>query len=294
MGTMASMIIYCPPDSADAVLAGVEQTIHRLDHQLSVYEDGATGRLNADSRAALVNPHLHNLVTASDSLHRLTGGRFDPTTGGLVRLWGFPGSPAVPESAAIKTALLLTGWDSLVTVTADSVRLASGVMLDFGAAAKGYAADVGWQRAMDLGADAALVEIGGEVRCGSAAGFEKTWTVGIRHPRSEGLLETIELNEGAVATSGDYESYFMDDTGRRYSHILDPDTGWPANGAASATVLARSCLVADAVATALVIGGVHLADSLPEAMVRAILIIEDSGGSLVERRRGEWQQGPNG
>ncbi|MFO7950630.1 MAG: FAD:protein FMN transferase [Candidatus Fermentibacteraceae bacterium] len=294
MGTMASIIVYCPPDTADVLLEEAQRLVHDLDRSLSAYEDGRLGLLNELGRASLDDADLRAMVTASDSLQRITGGAFDPTTGGLVRLWGFPASPAVPAGGEIDSVLGLTGWERLVSVSSDSVVMAPGVTVDFGAAAKGYAADRAYTALMDMGASAALVEIGGEVRCGSRPGFGKVWTVGIRHPRDGGLLDTVRVEQGALATSGDYECFFIDPAGRRLSHIIDPSSGHPAQNAVSASVLARSCVVADAVATALVIGGRELADSLPEGLVRAILIVEDDDDGIRVGRRGEWQDSPNG
>jgi thiamine biosynthesis lipoprotein len=294
MGTMASIIVYCPPDTAADLLEEAERLVHDLDRRLGVEGDGPVARLNRRGRFPLDDPHLRAVADASDSLHRITGGAFDPTTGGLVRLWGFPAAPAIPGSSDIDSVLALTGWDALVEVTPDSVLLAPGVLLDFGASAKGYAADRAYLLLMEMGACAALVEIGGEVRCGSTADFRKEWTVGIRHPRNGGLMDTLNLADGAVATSGDYECFFTDSTGRRLSHIIDPSTGRPAEAAVSASVLAESCVAADAIATALVIGGRGLARSLPRGLVRAILIVETRGDSLRTWRWGEWPESPSG
>lgn len=294
MGTMASIIVYCPPDTAEALMEEAQRLVHDLDRRLSVYEDGRLGRLNELGTASLDDADLRAVVTASDSLQRITGGAFDPTAGGLVRLWGFPASPAVPAREGIDSVLGLTGWERLVSISSDSIVMAPGVMVDFGAAAKGYAADRAYATLMDMGASAALVEIGGEVRCGSRSDFGKVWTVGIRHPRDGGLLDTVRVEQGALATSGDYECFFIDSAGHRLSHIIDPSSGYPAQGAVSASVLSRSCVVADAVATALVIGGWELADSLPEGLVRAILIVEVDDDGMRVGRRGEWQDSPNG
>ncbi len=294
MGTMASLVVYCPADTSEALLGEAQRLVHDLDGRLSVYDDGLLGRLNAAGRAPLDDVHLRALVAASETLHVITGGAFDPTAGGLVRLWGFPASPAVPGDARIDSVLELTGWERQVETTPDTVFLSPGVRVDFGAAAKGYAADRAFRTLMDMGASAALVEIGGEVRCGSRPDFQKVWTVGIRNPRNGGLLDTVRLEEGAIATSGDYECFFIDSSGGRLCHIIDPATGYPAKAAVSASVLAESCVAADAIATALVIGGRDLAGSLPEGVVRAILIVETDGDSLHLTRSGEWLESPNG
>lgn len=294
MGTMARLVVYAPPDSAEAILNAAEGVVHDLDARLSAFDQGVLGQLNRRGEASLEDPHLGAMVRASDSLNRMTGGAYDPTAGGLVSLWGFPHDPAVPDGDALDSVLTLTGWLERVHLTDDSVFLVEGVRLDFGAAAKGYGADCGYAAAMEAGASAALLEVGGEVRCGSSPGLAREWTVGIRHPRGDGLIETVRLRNGAVATSGDYECFFISASGRRLCHIIDPTTGWPAGGAASATVLADRCVVADALATALVIGGEELADSLPHGLARAILMVWEEDGSTEIGRWGEWRESLSG
>jgi thiamine biosynthesis lipoprotein len=170
-------------------------------------------------------------------------------------------------------------------MTGDSLLLVRGVILDLGAVAKGYVCDRIYSRARELGARAVLVEIGGEIRCGGDPEAGRTWRLAIRDPRGEGTMETMEMDSGAMATSGDYESYFRQD-GSRYCHILDPRTGYPETGIASVTVVSGRASVADALATAIAVGGIPAAESVPDSLFTLIIVItEDGNGSTEQWRR---------
>jgi len=126
--------------------------------------------------------------------------------------------------------------------------------LDLGAIAKGFAVDVAVKKLKELGVNSCLINAGGEIYClGRKHG--KPWKVGVKHPRSSDMIEYLELENKAVATSGDYEQFFLlQDT--HYSHIIDPRTGCPADsGIVSVTVIADDCLTADALATSIFILG---------------------------------------
>jgi thiamine biosynthesis lipoprotein len=130
-----------------------------------------------------------------------------------------------------------------------------GMKLDIGGIAKGYAVDLAAQKLQESGIQSAIVEAGGDLIAFGSAGKGKPWKIGIRHPRRpDALFGVIEIGEGAVATSGDYQQYFEID-GKRYHHIIDPENGYPASKCISATILAENCLEADAVVTAIFVMG---------------------------------------
>jgi len=129
-----------------------------------------------------------------------------------------------------------------------------GVQLDFGACAKGYAAQRAIERLRDLGIKNAIVAVAGDIHVAGAHG-ERPWRIGIRRPREAGILGAVELEDGeSISTSGDYQRYFTYQ-GKRFHHILDPRSGYPADTATSVTVIARDGLTADAAATALFVAG---------------------------------------
>ena len=225
------------------------------------------------------NTELAGLIRISDTIVSATGNSFDPTLGALSEIWGFPQPETVPDPLLIQQALLFTGWDARVDINDDFITLEPGTVLDLGAIAKGHAVDRTYDLMMELGATECLVEVGGEVRCGSLTG--RVWHVGVRHPRSERLAGILAITEGAVATSGDYECYFIEE-GVRYSHLLDPETGFPSMNAASATVIADDCATADAMATAAVVAGPERAVDFHAEMYIGMLIITADRNDVCE------------
>jgi len=291
LGTFATCIIIAPEGEADRILDSMDSLAGHLDRELGCFEPvGELFRMN-DAGWALrsgMSDHLRNVIDISLQTAVLTDSLFDPTLGELVRLWDFSGAPRVPSDSALDSALLSSGLAHL-SIQGDSMILAAGISLDLGAVAPGYASDAVYELAMARGARAALVEIGGEVRCGGDPGVGREWRVAVRDPRADGVLDVQEMYSGAVATSGDYESCFFDSSGARLCHILDPRTGMPEQGVASATVIARECGSADALATAICVGGLPLAESLPDSVFIELIVVtvDDQGGTAVWRRRSE-------
>ena len=209
----------------------------------------------------------------------LTGGAFDITWAALWGLWDFKAAhPRVPPAEEIRRRAALVDYRKVIVDDArGTVFLPEGGMkIGLGGIAKGYALD----RAADLlrrrGVRDFLILGGGQVLAGGRHG-SRPWRVGIRDPRGgpEDIFATLEVEDVSTSTSGDYERFFIQD-GKRYHHILDPRTGWPAQGLRSVTVVSPDATLADALSTAiLVLGeerGLALADSLPE--VEAVLVNE--------------------
>jgi thiamine biosynthesis lipoprotein len=144
--------------------------------------------------------------------------------------------------------------------------------LDFGGLGKEYAADRAVEVCIDLGARHGFIDLGGDIRVIGPQPNGLPWRIGIRHPRdADQLVAEIELSNGALATSGDYER-FMEVDGRRYCHILDPRTGWPAHGLSSVTVIADRCLVAGSLSTSAMLKGKAGAAWLQGLAVRHVVI----------------------
>ena len=289
LGTFATIVLIADDSLAEEIYTCAGALLTTMDRELGFRGGGSLSALNASGAGSLqaapgpdcLHPALIHLIELSDTLCLLTGGTFDPSVGALTDLWGWPSEPVLPDSRQVDSVLALTGWNRVV-LTGDSIRLPEGMKLDFGAVAKGYTVDLLYRLAMSMGASGALVEIGGEVRCGSTCDVDRTWRIAVRHPREEGFWETIELTEGAVATSGDYESFFVED-GVRYCHLLDPATGWPSGRTVSVTVTADRCDVADALATAVAVGGTGTAMMLPDSLYGYMIVLaEDAEGGITE------------
>jgi thiamine biosynthesis lipoprotein len=149
--------------------------------------------------------------------------------------------------------------------------------VDLGAIAQGYAADRVAAILRQYQITSALINIGGEIVAIGQSPKGRLWRIGIRHPRAEGIIETVEIENMALSTSGDYEKYFMINN-RRYPHIINPKTGFPALDFVSITIFADNAAFADAIATATAImgpvDGLKFLDSLN---IRGIMYFEENG-----------------
>ncbi|MCK5785334.1 MAG: FAD:protein FMN transferase [Candidatus Sabulitectum sp.] len=279
LGTFATVIVTVDQTRSSILPGKADSLLNHLDTQLGRYsKSGQLFDLNT-TFSIDANTELAGLIRISDTIVSATGNSFDPTLGALSEIWGFPQPETVPDPLLIQQALLFTGWDARVDINDDFITLEPGTVLDLGAIAKGHAVDRTYDLMMELGATECLVEVGGEVRCGSLTG--RVWHVGVRHPRSERLAGILAITEGAVATSGDYECYFIEE-GVRYSHLLDPETGFPSMNAASATVIADDCATADAMATAAVVAGPERAVDFHAEMYIGMLIITADRNDVCE------------
>lgn len=288
LGTFATYAVIAQEESAAFILSEMDSLARHLDFELGVFSEGSVSSLNSRGFACIseMSIDLRNLLEASLLIASLTDSLFDPSIGALVNVWGFPHDPHLPDSLSIQNALSISGLENL-NISTDTIRLNPGTLLDFGAIAKGYTADRVFDLALELGARAVLVEIGGEIRCGGDPETGRIWRLAVRNPRLDEIQEMIMLENGAVATSGDYESFIYED-GDRFCHIIDPRTGYPETGVASVTVVADRAVIADALATAIAVGGTGIASSVPDSLFRLIIVVmEDEAGNLTEWRRGE-------
>ncbi len=279
LGTFATVIITVEEEEAQMLLHKADSLLTYLDTQLGRFSEA--GQLHTLNTTCVISTdtELAEIVRRSDALVQATENGFNPALGVLSEVWGFPEADAVPDSSAIQQALAYTGWDAGVHINADSITIDQNTVLDFGAIAKGYAVDRTYDMLIELGATECLVEAGGEIRCGSSTG--RIWHIGVRHPRNESLTGILAITAGAVATSGDYECYFVEDD-VRYSHLLDSETGYPSRNAASATVIAGDCATADAMATAAAVAGPLKARNFPLETYTAMIIITADGNNHCE------------
>jgi thiamine biosynthesis lipoprotein len=235
--------------AAFAEIARIEalMTPHRPESDIS--------RLSAAATEASVSVETAEVLRTGLAVAARSGGAFDPTLGRLKALWGIEAeTPHIPTPTEIAAALEGTGPAAL-TVTGTRVRKRMPQLaVDLGGIAKGYAIDRALAVLREHGVTSAAVNAGGDIGLlGDKQG--RPWRIGVQHPRRPGeILTTVAAVDRAVVTSGDYERYFERD-GRRYHHLFDPATGFPADRCQSVTVLAPSAMLADALATALFVLG---------------------------------------
>jgi thiamine biosynthesis lipoprotein len=223
----------------------------RIERTYSRYrDDSVVGRIHrSGGRPVEVDAETAALLDFAARCHRLSGGKFDPTSGVLRRVWRFDGSDRLPAPGAVEAIKPLVGWEK-VRWAPPVLTLPAGMEIDLGGIGKEYAVD----RVHDLLAAERpvpfLANFGGDLRASGPPATRPAWRVGIDDPRAEGApIRVVELRRGALATSGDARR-FLERDGVRYAHILDPRTGWPVAGAPrSVTVAARTCTEAGMLAT---------------------------------------------
>lgn len=262
----------CGPDAAalERALDAAEKEIRRVEDLTTDWRPSPLMKLNAKAGAGPVEvvPELLDLIERGLAVGEVTGGAFDITYAGAGRLWDFKADPpVVPSQAEIRAALERIGFARVkVDRDAGTVDLPEGMVLGLGGIAKGYGVDRAMAVLLEHGLEHALVSAGGDMKIlGRKQG--QPWRIAVKHPRdAERVLAVLPVTNTCVMTSGDYERFFEVD-GKRYHHILDPRTGYPASGCISATVLAQDAAFADAIATALcVLGpekGLALIEKLP-------------------------------
>lgn len=234
---------------ADTAIADV----WRIEAKYSRYrDDSVTSRINraAGGAAVAIDDETCALLGYADRCYLLSGGRFDITSGVLRRAWDFRRSPPrLPDAAEVAAAAALINWPSVEWSSRSVCLPRRGMEIDFGGIGKEYAADRMATICHEGGAPHALANLGGDVRAAGPQQDGSPWRVGISHPRrADAVIATVELEGGAVATSGDYQRFF-DLDGRRYCHIIDARSGQPATHWQSISVLAPLCVLAGSCAT---------------------------------------------
>jgi len=244
-GTRVEVSIYGEPEAnARRVTAQVLRDFDAMHHSLHAWEPGTLERMNgifelSPSQAAIA-PGMIPIIRDATRYSEQSQGLFNPAIGNLIRLWGFQSDTfkaKLPDPA--KIAELVRANPQMRDIVIDGILFHStnpAVRLDLGGYAKGYALDVAARYLRSQGVKNALINIGGNVLALGQHG-DRPWRVGIQNPRGPGPIATLDLRDGeAIGTSGDYQRYF-EVGGKRYCHIIDPRTGWPAQGVRAVTVL---------------------------------------------------------
>lgn len=242
-------------------------------------EDSDVARINdkaGEDFVAADNRTLTVLETAL-SVCEASGGAFDVTIAPLSRLWNFDETPHLPEAGKIEKMLSRVDYTVLSLPGDGTAALRkSGYALDLGAVGKGAACDAAREAYAAAGVERAVVAVGGSVGVYGEKPFGKPWKIAVRDPAGEGSLGTLSIWKGCVSTSGSYEKQFTQD-GKTYHHLLDPDTGYPAeSGLTSVTVWSESGALSDALATACFVLGLEKGLPLLEEFgAEGVLITED-------------------
>ncbi|MCF7957727.1 MAG: FAD:protein FMN transferase [Phycisphaerae bacterium] len=297
LGTYLQIRVYCKNQQvARSVVIQAMEVIDQMEDVLSTYRpDSQLSQANqkAGSGSVPVSSETFELLKRGLEYHHLTDGALDMTVQPLIDLWKQAETKgALPSSQEIINAIKLTGYDKVVLTgpPTPTVSLAQGAVLNVNAFAKGYIVDKALRALQVDGVMGGLVNIGGEIACFGTWESGRPFTLGIQDPFSESNDEPftekprwlVTLRNCAIATSGNYRQY-VTIQGEQYSHIIDPRTGHPATILPSVTVIAPTCLDADALATAIsVLGpqkGLLLIESLPSTEAFLIANPQDTAAS---------------
>jgi thiamine biosynthesis lipoprotein len=250
-------------ETANSTVEVLEQSFSNVNNTWHAWQPSTLMQINsaiAAGEAIPVTGDVASLITLAQDIAKKSDHLFNPAAGKLFELWGYHGDAwfeSRPPPAQSDIDAWLTSMPTMEAISiTDNVLTSTNSMvkIGFGAFAKGYAVDSAINALKGQGIENAIVNIGGDLRAIGSHG-KRPWIIGIRHPRQDGMLGSLALKgDESVFTSGDYERFF-EYQGKRYPHILDPRTGYPADQAISATVLHTNASEADAAATALFVAG---------------------------------------
>jgi FAD:protein FMN transferase len=234
-----------------------EAEAHRIEAKYSRYrDDSVLSKINrSNGRPVAIDAETSALLDYAAQCHGLSGGLFDITSGVLRRVWQFDGSDCLPNAEDVARVLPLVGWDKL-SLQDEVITLPIGMEIDFGGLGKEYAVDRALL-AIAVETDApALVNFGGDLRVTGPRRDGQPWRIAIEAAEDRGTpAAMLDISGGAITTSGDARRYLLKD-GIRYSHILNPHTGWPVvNPPRSVTVAASSCMEAGILSTLAMLHG---------------------------------------
>lgn len=254
MGTVCRLRLCAPsPSAATRAVERAVAEVRRLETKYSRYrDDSIVSRINAaagSGEPVPVDAETAALLGFAAQLYQHSDGLFDITSGVLRRAWRFS-SGQLPSEDEVRALLPLVGWEQ-VAWDGQAVCLPhAGMELDFGGFGKEYAADSAATVLIGSGIRGGTINLGGDVRIVGPHPDGQPWRLGVADPRrpADHVVAGVELCDGALTTSGDYER-FMEVDGRRYCHILDPRTGWPVEHWQSVSVVGPSCLAAGALTT---------------------------------------------
>jgi thiamine biosynthesis lipoprotein len=266
-------------DALEGINRGL--SLHRADSELMRFNRHASATPFASSRDFLA------VLTAAQQVSELSAGAFDVSVAPLTQAWGFGTErrSVVPAAAQIEAGRAAVGWRGLQLDAAQRTvtKAHAGLQADLGGIAKGHGVDLAALALEAGGVEHYMVEVGGEVRTRGHNAQGRAWQIGIEEPDAvpQRARSVVPLSGRSLATSGDYRFYF-EQGGRRYSHEIDPRTAEPvSHGLASVSVVADSCMLADALATALIVMGPERGPALAQQLaLPALFIVRDAQGGL--------------
>nr|WP_321486603.1 FAD:protein FMN transferase [uncultured Draconibacterium sp.] len=257
------------------------QRIEKLISSWDANSETSAINKNAGIQAVKISPELFALIERAIRISELTDGAFDISYASMDRIWHFDGSMTkMPSEETIAASVAKVGYKNIVLDKAASTVFLKkeGMKIGFGAIGKGYAADKAKALLMSKGVSAGIINASGDMNTWGKQPDGSYWKVAITNPMNKNkAFALLPIKNGAVVTSGDYEKY-VKFNGIRYTHIIDPRTGYPAHGIISATVFAPKAELADALATSVFVMGINVGlDRINQLPQIECIIVDDKG-----------------
>lgn len=286
MGTMIEQKVAAESAiKGEEVCQKVTDAIRKLEGSMSYFiPESSVFRLNVSNGVSPVkiDSETFEVLKTAHYYYILSEGAFDITTAPFIARWReYKNKNVVPtEGSILKLRPYVSGDGLILDEKSQTAKLKEGQSIDLGGIGKGYAADIAIQTYKSLGVNSAFINLGGNVHTLGQKVNGEQWVIGIQDPRSKrgDYIAAIAISDMSVVTSGDYEKYYIAN-GKRYHHILDPKTGYPANSdLMSATVLSHSSMEADALSTAVFVSGLEKGMELIEKSdyAEGVLITKDN------------------
>lgn len=286
-------ISYLVPQGVD-YREGIDSILSEMDHQMSLWlEESEITRLNGGD-SIRISTDFARVITLSKLYSELTSGQFDITIAPVIKAWGFSRG-SYNENSNVDSLLQFVGSEKITNPEVDSLyALPKGFQVDVNAIAQGYTVDVISQYLESNGVQNYMVEVGGEVRCKGKNVNGRIWRIGIEKPaedRIPGQFQTIiALDSMSLATSGNYRKFWVDSSGQKVVHTINPETGRPViSNVLSASIIASNATLADALATACMVAGsnaMQLVAQFPD--VEAYLITGNKIGEIEVQKTEGW------
>ena len=261
------------------------EEIARIEALLSTYQETSETNLinkNAGLKPVKVSDEVFSLIKRSKKISEITDGTFDITYGSIdQRFWNFDTEMTeLPDEVLARKSIALIDYRNIILNTEEKTVFLKnkGMRIGFGGIGKGYAAEKTKNLLKNLGVKAGIINASGDLSCWGIAENGKPWTIGIAHPDFSDLpFSTLEVTDLSVATSGNYEKFVMID-GKRYSHTINPKTGFPVHGIKSVTVISPNAEISDALATPITILGTEKGLALINQLkdIECIIIDDDN------------------